>query len=112
MGFRVGAVRRAGTVGQLLLARILRLDARGLAPLAVTGFCVGLAVLAGAAALLLRRVKDFAKRGTACILLCGTLFVFANPPMQTPDETDHYLRTYAFLWGTLTLTPSAATPRT
>ena len=28
------------------------LDARGLAPLAVTGFCVGLAVLAGAAALL------------------------------------------------------------
>ena len=75
------------------------LDARGLAPLAVTGFCVGLAVLAGAAALLLRRVKDFAKRGTACILLCGTLFVFANPPMQTPDETDHYLRTYAISMG-------------
>ena len=75
------------------------LDARGLAPLAVTGVCVGLAVLAGAAALLLRRVKDFAKRGTACILLCGTLFVFANPPMQTPDETDHYLRTYAISMG-------------
>lgn len=50
-------------------------------------------------ALLLRRVKDFAKRGTACILLCGTLFVFANPPMQTPDETDHYLRTYAISMG-------------
>lgn len=75
------------------------LDARGLAPLAVTGFCVGLSILAGTAALLLRRVKDFAKWGTACILLCGTLFVFANPPMQTPDETDHYLRTYAISMG-------------
>ena len=30
------------------------LDARGLAPLAVTGFCVGLSILAGAAALLLQ----------------------------------------------------------
>jgi membrane protein len=75
------------------------LDARGLAPLAVTGFCVGLAVLAGAAALLLRRVRDFAKRGAACILLCGILFAFANPPLQTPDETDHYLRTYAISMG-------------
>ena len=75
------------------------LDARGLAPLAVTGFCVGLAVLAGAAALALRRVQDFAKKGAACILLCGALFAFANPPMQTPDETDHYLRTYAISMG-------------
>ena len=75
------------------------LDARGLAPLAVTGFCVGLSILAGAAALLLRRVKDFAKRGAACILLCGILFAFANPPLQTPDETDHYLRTYAISMG-------------
>ena len=30
----------------------------------------------GAAALLLRRVRDFAKRGAACILLCGILFAF------------------------------------
>ena len=75
------------------------LDARGIAPLAVTGFCVGLAVLAGAAALLLRRVRDFARKGAACILLCGVLFAFANPPMQTPDETDHYLRTYAISMG-------------
>ena len=75
------------------------LDARGLAPLAVTGFCVGLSILAGAAALLLHRVKDFAKRGAACILLCGILFAFANPPLQTPDETDHYLRTYAISMG-------------
>ena len=60
---------------------------------------MGLAVLAGAAALALRRVRDFAKKGAACILLCGVLFAFANPPMQTPDETDHYLRTYAISMG-------------
>ncbi|WP_455502215.1 DUF2142 domain-containing protein [Gemmiger sp.] len=75
------------------------LDARGVPAVGVTGFCVALAVLAGAAALLLRRVRDFAKKGAACILLCGVLFAFANPPMQTPDETDHYLRTYAISMG-------------
>ena len=75
------------------------LDARGVPALGVTAFCVVLAVAAGAAALLLRCGKDFAKRGAACILLCGALFAFANPPMQTPDETDHYLRTYAISMG-------------
>lgn len=75
------------------------LDARGVSAAGVTGLCVGLAVLAGSAALALRRVRDFAKKGAACILLCGVLFAFANPPMQTPDETDHYLRTYAISMG-------------
>ena len=77
------------------------LDTRGLAPLAVTGFCVGLAVLAGAAALLLRRVRDFAKRGAACILLCGILFAFANPPPQTPRGTDPFFRPHAVSMGGL-----------
>ena len=75
------------------------LDARGVSAAGVTGLCVGLAVLACAAALALRRVRDFAKKGAACILLCGVLFAFATPPMQTPDETDHYLRTYAISMG-------------
>lgn len=75
------------------------LDPRGVSPLQVTGFCVVLAMAAGAAALLLRRCKDFARRGAVCILLCGALFAFADPPMQTPDETDHYLRTYAISMG-------------
>lgn len=75
------------------------LDARGVSAAGITGFCVALAVLAGTAALLLRHSKDFAKRGAVCILLCGVLFAFANPPMQTPDETDHYLRTYAISMG-------------
>ena len=75
------------------------LDARGDSPLQVTGFCVVLAMAAGVAALLLWHCKDFVKRGAVCILLCGALFVFANPPLQTPDETDHYLRTYAISMG-------------
>ena len=75
------------------------LDARGVPPLQITGLCVVLAMAAGAAALLLRHCKDFAKRGACCILLCGALFAFANPPLQTPDETDHYLRTYAISMG-------------
>ena len=64
-----------------------------------------------AAALLLRHCKDFAKRGACCILLCGALFAFANPPLQTPDETDHYLRTYAISMGRFDFDASEATPR-
>lgn len=75
------------------------LDARGIPPLWPTAFCVALGVGAGGAALALRRIRDFAARGAVCILLCGTLFAFANPPLQTPDETEHYLRTYAISMG-------------
>lgn len=75
------------------------LDARGIPPLWPTAFCVALGVGAGAAALALRRIRDFAARGAVCILLCGALFAFANPPLQTPDETEHYLRTYAISMG-------------
>ncbi|MGN0685990.1 MAG: DUF2142 domain-containing protein [Gemmiger sp.] len=75
------------------------LDARGIPPLWPTAFCVLLGVGAGAAALALRRIKDFAARGAVCIFLCGILFAFANPPLQTPDESEHYLRTYAISMG-------------
>ena len=75
------------------------LDARGIPPLWPTLLCVALGVGTGAAVLALRRVKDFAARGAACILLCGILFAFANPPLQTPDESEHYLRTYAISMG-------------
>ena len=55
------------------------LDARGVSAAGVTGLCVGLAVLAGAAALALRRARDFAKKGAACILLCD-----ADPRRDRP----------------------------
>ena len=44
----------------------------GVFALGVAVGCTGIAVLA------LRRVKDFAVRGTVCILLCGILFAFAE----------------------------------
>ena len=114
--FVLGLCAVAGVIVSYYWRVFYGLDARGVPPLQITGLCVVLAMAAGAAALLLRHCKDFAKRGaccillcgalfafanpgTACILLCGMLFVFANTPMQTPDETDHYLRTYAISMG-------------
>lgn len=69
-------------------------------PLQTTLFCIALPVAVVAGAALVRyAAKTWAARGTLCVLLCGLLFVFANPPLQTPDETDHYLRTYAISTG-------------
>jgi len=88
------------------------LDPRGVSPLQVTGFCVVLAMAAGAAALLLRRCKDFARRGAVCILLCGTLFAFADPPMQTPDVKQTIICVPTlYPRAALTLTPSVPTLR-
>lgn len=68
------------------------LDAR-VSPLTVTLGCAAFALaLVGAAALVCFWPKTFAGKGALCIGLCGLLFVFANPPMQTPDESQYYLR--------------------
>lgn len=76
------------------------LDARGVPALAVTGglcaFGAGLYLLA---TLFCRFVKGFDGRAALCILVCGALFAAANPPMQVPDETSHYLRAYAVSMG-------------
>ncbi len=52
-----------------------------------------------AGALALSRVRDFDTKCALAILLCGALFCFANPPMQTPDEVNHYLRSYSISQG-------------
>ena len=76
------------------------LDARGFSPLLVTG---GVCAFAAAIYLLVsavcRFIKDFDRRAALCILLCGGLFVFSNPPLQTPDEQSHYLRAFAVSMG-------------
>ena len=97
--FVLGLCAVAGVIVSYYWRVFYGLDARGVPPLQITGLCVVLAMAAGAVALLLWHCKDFAKRGACCILLCGALFAFANPPLQTPDETDHYLRTYAISMG-------------
>lgn len=45
--------------------------------------------------------RSFAGRAAVCIFVCGALLCFANPPLQAPDETDHYLRSYAISLGRL-----------
>lgn len=64
-----------------------------------TAGCAALCLGAAAAAVLVRRLRTLPARAGVCLLLCGALFCFANPPLQTPDEADHYLRTYAISLG-------------
>ena len=80
---------------------LYELDARGIPPLLPTAGCALFGAGAAVAALCVRRIRDFAVQGAVCIFLCGVLFAFANPPLQTPDESDHYLRTYAISMGRL-----------
>lgn len=79
--------------------------------LGVTAFCVLLAEgVVGAAAVLRYVFKGFAARGAFCIALCGLLFVFANPPMQAPDEASYYLRAYSISQGRLDFDADRAYP--
>ncbi len=40
-----------------------------------------------------------ALKTAAFIVLAGLLFVFANPPLQAPDEGEHFLRAYSIGGG-------------
>ncbi|MGN0974492.1 MAG: DUF2142 domain-containing protein [Gemmiger sp.] len=86
------------------------LDSR-ISPLIVTAGCAGFALaLVGAAALVRYAARDFAARGALCIALCGLLFVFANPPMQAPDESQYYLRCDSISRGHFDFDASRAYP--
>ena len=61
--FVLGLCAVAGVIVSYYWRVFYGLDARGVPPLQITGLCVVLAMAAGAAALLLRHCKDFAKRG-------------------------------------------------
>ena len=97
-GLALAAAALAGLVWSYCWRVFFYLDSRCPALWSTAG-CVGFCLLAVGTVALVRRLPGFAARGAACILLCGVLFAFANPPLQTPDETDHYLRTYAISLG-------------
>ncbi len=44
------------------------------------------------------------------ILLAGLCFVFANPPLQAPDETDHFVRAYTIGSGHFDFDPNVEYP--
>ena len=93
------AAAAAGVLWSYFWRVFFYLDSR-ISPLRVTLGCVAFVELCLLAAALVRRfAKGFAAKGAVCIFLCGLLFAFANPPLQTPDETDHYMRTYAISMG-------------
>lgn len=56
-------------------------------------------VLYAAAGLTLHFVKSLAGRAALLLAAAGLLTVFVSPPMQVPDEKDHYLRSYAISMG-------------
>lgn len=70
--------------------------------LKLTAFCCAAATAVYAAVLLtLRFTKTFPTRVAAAIAVCGIVFCFANPPLQAPDESVHYLRSYSISKGWL-----------
>ena len=82
-----------------------------IAALPLTAAMVGLASLATLAVfLLVRFVKQLDTKAAVCIFLCGALFCFANPPLQTPDETNHFLRSYSLSLGHLDFDASRTYP--
>lgn len=43
--------------------------------------------------------QDFALKAAILLFVAGLAFVFANPPLQAPDETMHFLRAYSIASG-------------
>lgn len=62
---------------------------------------MGLATLLYAAlVLVLRLCKDkLCAKAAACVFLLGLLFCFATAPLQAPDESDYFLRSYTISQG-------------
>ena len=72
------------------------------APVPMTlAVCAGALAIVLAAWLVVRFVKNFDARAALAVFLCGLCFCFANPPMQAPDESAHFLRAYAVSLGRL-----------
>ena len=67
---------------------------------ALTALLMGVALLGWGIAFVLKcTVKSFTKKAAAAIFCVGLLFVFVNPPLQVPDEAQHYLRATSIAQG-------------
>ena len=60
---------------------------------------LGFSALYTALALTLRFVKSLAGRTAVLLVAAGLVMCFASPPIQVPDEGQHFLRSYAISMG-------------
>lgn len=60
---------------------------------------LGFSVLYAAAALTLHFAKSLAARTAVLLATAGLVMCFASPPIQVPDEAQHFLRSYAISMG-------------
>ncbi len=67
----------------------------------VYGLCIALA-----------HVKSLPLKAAIAAFAVGLVFVFANPPLQAPDEQVHFLRTYAISEGHFDFDKTRAYPET
>lgn len=107
------AAAAAGALAFMYYWRVFYyLEARGVPSLPLYGGAVCLALAAVLAVYLAHRfIKSLDAKAAAAIFLCGVLFCFANPPLQTPDETNHFLRSYSLSQGRFTFDASRMYPR-
>ena len=77
------------------------LDARGVGALPLYAGALALVGLGVLAVFAGRALPDVDAKAALAVFLCGALFCFANPPLQTPDETAHFLRSYSLSLGRL-----------
>lgn len=86
------------------------LDARGTAVLPFTLAVLAFGAVCYGVGLCLWRIKNLPCKVGCAVFAIGLVFVFANPPLQTPDEQVHFLRTYAISEGHFDFDQSRAYP--
>ncbi|MFI3168576.1 MAG: DUF2142 domain-containing protein [Faecalibacterium sp.] len=88
------------------------LDARSFPNALLSGCVLGFGAVVYGLCLALARVKNLPVKAAIAAFAVGLIFVFANPPLQVPDEQVHFLRAYAISEGHFDFDQSRAYPET
>lgn len=97
------AAALAAAVGFMYYWRVVYyLDNRGVPALLLYGAAAVFVLAAALAVWAGSKLGSFDAKAALAIFLCGALFCFADPPLQVPDETAHFLRSYSLSQGRFT----------
>lgn len=97
------AAALAAAVGFMYYWRVVYyLDNRGVPALLLYGAAAVFVLAAALAVWAGLKLGSFDAKAALAIFLCGALFCFADPPLQVPDETAHFLRSYSLSQGRFT----------